>query len=244
MNKHNTILEELSQISSAVANIEHREVYSVPNGYFEGLATCILQQIRAEALLSKATSATYTAPTGYFDQLPSSILNKVKADTISEELMATAPVLAGINRHNVYEVPEGYFETFAVAVTATPTAKVVKMTIVRRWVSYAAAAVVVGVLVTGAVLLMQSSGNNQPTVAEVEIARQINVPQAVNSIPEETITAFLDTHANTADYTDSEPNSSQDELDVNLFIESATDEEILNYLNEHEVMDENIGKGI
>jgi hypothetical protein len=244
MNKPNTILTELQDISPTVANLGAPQVYSVPNGYFEGLAASILQHVRAEALLSTATSATYTAPAGYFDQLPNAILQKVKADAISTELLAIAPTLAGIGRQNVYEVPQGYFEQFGVTVTAEPAAKVVKMTVVRRWVSYAAAAVIGGIALTGIVLMLQNSSDSKPTVAEVEQARQTNVPQAVNSIPEEAITAFLATHSNTADITDNEAINTQEAIDIDLFIETATDEEIRNYLNENEVADENIGKGI
>jgi len=244
MKGNNTISTELEHISPTVANLGKDQVYSVPNGYFEGLAACILQKIRAEELLTKATSATYTVPDGYFEQLPQAILQQLHADSVTAELNEVAPVLNNISKAPVYTVPDGYFNQFGVSVTAQSSGKVVRMTVVRRWVSYAAAAVFAGVAITGLVWLLLQNGSKQPTVAEIEKARSTNIPEVVNNIPEEAITAFLNTHTNTSDVADNELNSNPNEVDFNQFIETATDEDIINYLNEHEVADENVGKGI
>lgn len=244
MKEKNIILTELEQISPTVANLGKDQIYSVPNGYFEGLAACILQKIRAGELLSKASSATYSVPEGYFEQLPQAILQKITTESVDQELTAIAPALIGLNKQQVYTVPDGYFEQFDVSVSAKPAGKLVTMSVVRRWVSYAAAAVLGGFAITGIVWMLQNPAGNKPTVVEIEKARSTNIPEVVNNIPEEAITAFLNTHTNTSDVADTDVNSNSNEVDFNQFIETATDEDIINYLNEHEVADENIGKGI
>jgi hypothetical protein len=113
------ILNELQAISPAVARI-HRELpYQVPPGYFAGLASQVMEKIRAGSgepvlsVLGQAKGNPYTVPAGYFDQLPDSLLQRIKASdsalTAEEELSVLSPLLSKLNKKLPFEAPAGYF---------------------------------------------------------------------------------------------------------------------------------------
>ncbi len=70
------ILNELKELSTAVAAIEKVNVFTVPDGYFEYLAADIMLGIANENSLSTQSSAITATdtPAGYFDTLADSIL--------------------------------------------------------------------------------------------------------------------------------------------------------------------------
>ena len=109
MENRNNILKELREISPVVADISGQAPYTVPAGYFEGLANQILQLVKADetsSVLPKATNP-YEVPQGYFEGLANNILQRVKGEEAS-----LSPVLQQAN-NNPYEVPQGYFEGLA-----------------------------------------------------------------------------------------------------------------------------------
>ncbi len=109
MENRKNILKELREISPVVAEISHRAPYSVPTGYFEGLADRLLQLVKADgasSVLPKANNP-YEVPQGYFEGLADNILQRVKAEEV-----ILSPALQQAN-NNPYEVPQGYFEGLA-----------------------------------------------------------------------------------------------------------------------------------
>ncbi|WP_204269870.1 hypothetical protein, partial [Klebsiella michiganensis] len=82
---HQTISDELKGISPLLAGIPGHTLFSVPDGYFDGLAERIMQQIR---LLEQGSA--------------------------QGELETIAPLLHTMSRKNVYAVPEGYFDNMVV----------------------------------------------------------------------------------------------------------------------------------
>ena len=108
MENRNNILNELREISPVVAGIGHQIPYTVPAGYFEGLAGQLLQLVKASEantpVLAKTTNP-YQVPQGYFEGLAGNILQLVKASEVN------TPVLAKTT--NPYQVPQGYFEGLA-----------------------------------------------------------------------------------------------------------------------------------
>ena len=107
-------MNELGEISPAVAQIQPVTPYQVPNGYFEGLAEQILARVKAENLspvLQEAKENPYSVPQGYFEALPSIILNRVKTAALNsnEEIEAISPLLSQLKNKQPFSVPAGYF---------------------------------------------------------------------------------------------------------------------------------------
>ncbi|HUP14229.1 MAG TPA: hypothetical protein VM187_18535 [Niastella sp.] len=109
MENSNNILKELRDISAVVADIGRQAPYTVPAGYFEGLANRLLQLVKADETSSVLPIANnpYQVPQGYFEGLANNILQRVTAEEES-----FSPALQQAN-NNPYEVPQGYFEGFA-----------------------------------------------------------------------------------------------------------------------------------
>jgi hypothetical protein len=110
MENRNIILKELREISQVVADISHQAPYTVPAGYFEGLAGRLLQLAKAAAANTPVlpqTTNPYQVPQGYFEGLANTMLQRVK-----EEEVTLSPALQQAN-NNPYQVPQGYFEGLA-----------------------------------------------------------------------------------------------------------------------------------
>ena len=123
MESKTTILQELSQISQAVANINNRNVYSVPAGYFNNLPAQVLAKLTVSAAQANQP-APYSVPEGYFDGLAGSIMAKIKQQTAQqniggvffEDAVASSIVPPGLP--TPYSVPQGYFNSLAGNVVA------------------------------------------------------------------------------------------------------------------------------
>ncbi len=115
MNRNADILNELELISPLVAAVGNNNIFTVPEGYFDGLADTLLDTITAARL--SAASGPQDIPEGYFDTLAGNILSKIKG-TSANELMEISPLLAGLSRETPFRVPENYFDTVADEITA------------------------------------------------------------------------------------------------------------------------------
>lgn len=138
--------------------------YQVPDGYFDGLAAIILNRIRTEGLSASqelhtlspllgglSKKSPYQVPDSYFGELMDNAVAGIKAiDFVKGELQDASSVLAQLRDKKVYTVPEGYFENLAGNVLDKihnrQPAKLVSMNTSRRFMRYAAAAVVAGVM--------------------------------------------------------------------------------------------------
>src|SRR5262245_60805691 len=84
MAQKDNILQELNELESSLAGQLPQNTYAVPAGYFEGLASQVLNRIKA-----------------------------MEASTAAEELSYLSPMLNSISRQMPYEVPAGYFDKTA-----------------------------------------------------------------------------------------------------------------------------------
>lgn len=107
---------------------------------------------------------------------------------INEELEAIAPLLKNISRQPVQSVPEGYFEQFSVQLPKT-AAPVVKMSQLRKWMGYTAAALVAGILVTAGFIFT----DNDVQKFNYEQYSQIDVPAEINKLSDEELQSYLAT---------------------------------------------------
>lgn len=106
MKRSDDILNELNELSPLLAGIDSKNVFCIPEDYFNTVADTILACVNTEALLNPAES---DVPAGYFDSLASNILGKING-TAANELSEIAPFLAGIKKENPFKVPQNYFE--------------------------------------------------------------------------------------------------------------------------------------
>lgn len=123
------INQELREISEVVSNLSRRNTYQVPEMYFEMLPQQILAKVHGI------------------------VLTEQYAPDATEEINAISPLLAGLKSKQVFSMPEGYFEKLGDSVADEITkmdqhgrgAHVYNIDFgARRWIRYAAAAVVTG----------------------------------------------------------------------------------------------------
>jgi hypothetical protein len=173
MKNRDTILKELVDLGSTLSNHTPQNSYSVPDGYFDGLASQIMNRIKAleasdageeiaylSPLLSHVSKETpYTVPVGYFGNMEETILEKIRehADyqTSEEEIEALSPLLSSLKDKNPYSVPAGYFENLETGIKKQET-RVVSISS-RRWYRLAAAAVVTGIIIIGGMFFLNGS---------------------------------------------------------------------------------------
>jgi hypothetical protein len=160
MKYSNEISAELKEVSPFLADLpEVANPYLVPVGYFESLPSAIIDGIRFEALLPNKLSPTYSVPKMYFEGLAQEILSKIAIES-EDELAEMTPVLHSINKQPVYSIPDGYFgQPVVIPVEENiekQKGKLVTLKGYRRFIQYAAAAMVAGILVSGAFLYTDS----------------------------------------------------------------------------------------
>ena len=215
------ILNELMEISPALAGLERVNPYTVPVGYFEGLGASILTLVKEDEepslLQGLATKNPMQAPEGYFDNLAGSILDKIKAKqnvTVDDELRDLSPMLYTMDKANVYEVPTGYFETLSNEllnkVSPKEEAKIISFTQRKSitWMRYAAAAVVIGlvgmialfIFRNGTITSIDSVVKLDSVVKKgVDLANQNKFDEELNKTSDDAIANYLDKTADEAD---------------------------------------------
>jgi hypothetical protein len=166
MTPKENILKELSELNSTLATVSQQNVYTVPAGYFDGLMAQVLGRIKAmEAtnvveelshlspiLSNMSKQVPYIVPQGYFEGLAEKAIQSVRKSnsnlTASEELATLSPLLSGLKKETPFTVPQGYFESLTENISREenkPATKIISLTS-RKWFSYAAAAVVIGII--------------------------------------------------------------------------------------------------
>jgi hypothetical protein len=238
-NKEN-ILQELRQLSEAVADLSKGNTYSVPAGFFDEFATLVLARIEAENAAFGDKTTAFSVPAGYFDSLAGNILNKIKQQELSveEELNELAPLLNTISKKPVFTVPEGYFESLEIAIplkVATPAAKVFSMAKPRRILQYAVAACTAGVLMVGAYMYTHKASvpdsGTASAVIPYDSAVKMNVSEELASVNEQEIDQYLKQSPTIA--SNAATTSPTDDVDLELFINSTSDDEIKEYLEQN-----------
>lgn len=165
--------------------------YKVPEGYFENFAGNMLGRVKAmeASTLQEETEALspllgglnkkvpYGLPEEYFAELPGEIIAGVHAiDFVNHELETLSPVMAAAGKNNVYQVPDDYFNHLAPALLHKATHQrsgVVHAMFGTRILRYATAALVAGVLATGAWLFLHTNyvaGNTADMVAMKKVS--------------------------------------------------------------------------
>ncbi|HEV7332488.1 MAG TPA: hypothetical protein VGN63_15730 [Flavisolibacter sp.] len=208
MDNENNIQDELRNLDSGLPAPNSPNPFSVPEGYFDGLAASILAKVKGQEssaavelqelsslLAGISRQMPYAVPQGYFEQNLSAL-----PSLAGEE---RSVVLEAIGKDLPYSVPKGYFERLPDQIMANlvrPKAKVVPF-FSRTWARAAVAAAVVGaVLFGGYQLLNQPDGEasiatTYPTADTSDnlVARNENtsVLQVIKNASTEEIDAFI-----------------------------------------------------
>lgn len=235
MENRQQILEELNEITPFLAEIEVVNPYRVPTGYFNTLPDTVMDRIQIHEALQPASRNIYEVPAGYFEGLPAAILSRVQQSNIENEVWAelneVAPLLNTISKQEIYAVPAGYFAQANFVSAALPqktVGKVISLKIARKWMQYAAAAVVTGVLVTGAFLYT----DNYPNF-EYEKYSSIDVSSEINKASEEDMVSYLDNHEHFVIAPETTAVAVEEFSDPSEPMEVLSDEELNEYLKEN-----------
>ncbi len=177
MDNQNNIQDELKSLNSSLPVNNSPNPFSVPEGYFDGLAARILAKIKEQSfsaadelqelsplLAGLSKKLPYTLPEDYFNKNIAGLSSFLKEEESS--------VLALVGKQLPYQVPQGYFESLPeqmVAKLTRPQAKVVPF-FSRTWMRVAAAAVVGGILFVGSYQLLKSGEETAPTATAYQSA--------------------------------------------------------------------------
>jgi hypothetical protein len=243
MTQRDNILQELNELESTLANLSSHNIYTVPTGYFEGLAEQILNRIKAletdnasdelvflsSTLTNISKEIPYTTPSGYFEELNEKAMHVIvqgNSQTAKEELETLSPLLSGLKKEMPFSVPDGYFDSLQ---TKQET-KVVSITS-RKWFRYAAAAMIVGVVATTAFLLLN---NKQPSEKQIlaKVTREVN---KMNEAEKDQLVDFLDAGLNGNETVQVSPEKTNDLKD---FLKGVSEKELNDFSEQNEDLED------
>lgn len=153
----------------AIPGLNRQRGYQVPAGYFEDFADAMLTKVKAldQGSASEETEALspllgalgrkmpFAIPADYFSELPANITDGARAiEMVNEELENLSPMMSQLRTVQPYKVPAGYFEgldqVMLEKVAQPKGGKLISMGGARKWMRYAAAAAVAGLIFIGA----------------------------------------------------------------------------------------------
>jgi hypothetical protein len=242
MSSHKNIQHELKRLESDLP-LSTNPAFSVPEGYFEGLASSILAKVKS----SEASAQTellelspllagipkimpYSVPLFYFEQ------NAALAADSSEEPQLS--FLDGVGKKLPYKIPEGYFGDLPEQILAKvglPAAKVVPL-LARKWMRMAVAAVVGGALLVGGYQyfndkpqtnLARSSGDNTKNLVAQNAPA---IEQEIKKASTKELSEFIKTVATSAKALKAETMTA-DKDNVKKFFKDVSDTEMETFLS-------------
>jgi hypothetical protein len=193
------------------------------------LADRILIHVKQNSERSALVSSElpFKVPENYFASLSTEILKKVKQqdsanNEIENELAEIAPLLNTISKKQVYTVPQGYFENLEARKESK--AKIVMLSKTSRFIRYAAAAVITGLVALGGIFYANNENNNTTASSN----KSFN-PQEVNKLSEDEIVDYLKSDPALSDVT---IGSYEQQNQLIKYTKELTDKEILEFLKE------------
>lgn len=188
-----TIQDELRELNSTLP-FEKTQPYSVPDGYFDNLATAVLTKIKTQEaseelselsplLASIPRRTPFTVPDNYFQQNTRKLSGIVAEDTVPD-------ILATTDKKMPYQVPEGYFDTLPQQILAKvnrPKAKVISLTR-SRFMRYAAAAIITGAIALGSITYFNKKNT-------VDLTRQPHewIAKKLKNVSNQDLEEFIET---------------------------------------------------
>ena len=179
MTSQKHIQDELKSLESSLP-FSNNQPFSVPEGYFDGLAATFLAKVKsskasAEAELGELSPllagipkiTPYSVPFSYFEENIETVPN------LNQE--TESPVLSYVGKELPYSVPQDYFENLAEQVLSKiskPTAKVVPL-FARTWMRVASAAVIAGALFIAGLQLFSTKNEGLATAGKPDTTQTL-----------------------------------------------------------------------
>lgn len=219
MKRNLQIINELKAIAPQIALMQQVDVYTVPKNYFDNLAPKIVEHIKTKIFLLEAKSSTFKVPKDYFKTLPNLIFSKINSteSEVAVEFQEATSFLNSINKKNIYTVPINYFENFTVPKIKKETTKIISFGIARRWISYAAAATIASILITGGFLYRTPKNSFDVTIE-------------LNNVSDAELNNYIEN--NSVAFFDDSTSLDQELPQLNESLKSVSDEELKQYLKE------------
>ena len=242
MGNSNNIMEELKQVAPVLVGAEKRLLYAIPADYFDGLSVDIINAIAADNL--QKTILPFTVPAGYFKNLSNLVISKINNEVIAEsavakELQVIAPLLNTITKQNIYSIPQDYFRLIdALQIVQKPLGKVVSLSATKKWLRYAAAACMIGVLGTGVFIFMHENGS-----IDYAAYKKIDVANSINTVSSDELINYLE-NVNSITNAHFATNFDVKLPEINDNIKSISEEELKQYLQEVDAPSSNNKEGI
>jgi hypothetical protein len=164
MNTRKHIQDELNGLNSSLPADSNTFIYSVPEGYFDNLASAVLAKIKGEHPVTASEEISELSPllAGLSKAMPFSIPDNYFQDlsAITDEKEESA-VLSYIGKTMPYEVPFDYFDNLSGEVLGKlnpSTAKVIPM-YRKKWMKMAVAAAIVGIIAISGFFYFNKKGS-------------------------------------------------------------------------------------
>ena len=187
--------------------LQSQPTFNIPEGYFESFADKLMGRIRAEEagspseeleslspMLSQLSKTNpFSLPEGYFNKLSANVVSGAKAvEFVNNELENLPPVMEGLKDKKTYEVPVGYFDSFPNSVLYNiqkpAQAKVISIHRKFNWMRYAAAAMVVGIILTSTFFIFN---NDKKAIAKVD---EKQLADSLHNVNDEDILNYMQSH--------------------------------------------------
>ena len=241
MNNRITIKNELKELNSLIPLEKGPELYSVPDGYFEGFAQSVLQKLKTDTLTSSeeleeiapflATipkKMPFSVPEGYFTQTTEGLSEWVKDESL--------PHLLQSGKQMPFTVPDGYFESLPDIIlkkVSPKEAKIIPISSSRKWIRYAAA-MIAGIIAVSSILYF---GNNNQAIDPSSESYEW-VAKNLKGVPNKELDEFINTtYINTSALANTK---TVDKSEVRKLIKDIPDSEINKFLEEVSIDNEDL----
>lgn len=217
--------------------------FSVPPGYFDQFPSKILSAVKTEGLFDSEVKKElyeispllagmvkkmpFSVPEGYFNSF--SELGLFKKETVEEE---TALLPQNLKNSTSYTLPQDYFENFPGKVLEKlknrEEGKLVKMRpFYLRWKNLAAAAVIIGLLITGAWFMNQPQAVNSSDIGQAATT-------TLDEISIDELHAYLETQSPAImNQVEEAERFILEEEDFEIMFTNLTDQDLQGYLVEY-----------
>ncbi len=196
MNSRKQIQDELKELNSLLPLDKGSEIFSIPQGYFEGFAASVLQKIKEGQDVSVADELTsvspflsglskempFTVPKGYFFQTTEGLLELVKEDVLPDFLQT--------DKKMPYAIPQGYFENLHEIILRKVNpkqAKVISINTSRKWMRYAVAAMMAGVIAVSSILYFGNKSIDPSAQSHEWVTKKLK------NVPDKELDEFINT---------------------------------------------------
>jgi hypothetical protein len=245
MKPDKTIEAELKAISPLLAGLPKLLPYIVPVGYFEQLPLKLLEKVRREEmdkpsdelaalsplLAGLSKKSPYSIPEGYFERIPEEVNAGLSGILQTNEVLEfLSPALLSARNINPYTVPAGYFSQFPEKMLGKLKTNSPVISINRRWLQYAAAAVIAGIIVIGSWLYFKPSTPD----FSMSAGMAFDLHKEIHELSDQSIMEFTDSTESLNFNNNVASNDDLNGSDIHFLLEDISDSDLQEYLSEQQ----------